>query len=70
MVLKKTVIDELKTSIEIFKEQIEGSKVVLQNKNIPATSENVLKAAQIIATNRLAETNSTEPKETSNKITK
>ncbi len=57
MVLKKTVIDELKTSMEILQEQIEGSKVVLQRKNIPVTGENVLKAAQIIATNRLAATN-------------
>ena len=57
MVLKKTVIDELKTSMEVLQEQIEGSKVVLQRKNIPVTGENVLKAAQIIATNRLATTN-------------
>ncbi len=57
MVLKKTVIDELKTSMEVLQEQIEGSKVVLQRKNIPVTGENVLKAAQIIATNRLAATN-------------
>ena len=62
MVLKKTVIDELKTSIEVLKEQIEGSKVVLQNKNLPVTSENVLKAAQIIATNRLAESNESSKK--------
>ena len=62
MVLKKTVIDELKTSIEVLKEQIEGSKVVLQNKNIPVTSDNVLKAAQIIATNRLAESNDSSKK--------
>ena len=57
MVLKKTVIDELKTSMEVLQEQIEGSKVVLQRKNIPVTGDNVLKAAQIIATNRLAATN-------------
>lgn len=57
MVLKKTVIEELKTSMEVLLEQIEGSKVVLQSKNIPVTGENVLKAAQIIATNRLAATN-------------
>ena len=57
MVLKKKVIDELKTSMEVLQEQIEGSKVVLQRKNIPVTGENVLKAAQIIATNRLATTN-------------
>lgn len=62
MVLKKAVIDELKTSIEVLKEQIEGSKVVLQNKNIPVTGENVLKAAQIIATNRLAESNDSSKK--------
>ncbi len=62
MALKKKVIDELKTSIEVLKEQIEGSKVVLQNKNIPVTGENVLKAAQIIATNRLAETNESSKK--------
>ena len=57
MALKKKVIDELKTSIEVLEEQIEVSKVVLQKKNIPVTGENVLKASQIIATNRLAETN-------------
>lgn len=55
--LKKKVIDELITSIEILKEQIEGSTIVLQNKNIVMTGENILKAAQIIATNQLAETN-------------
>ena len=57
MALNKKVIDELKTSMEVLQEQIEGSKVVLQRKNIPVTGENVLKAAQIIATNRLATTN-------------
>ena len=57
MALNKKVIDELKTSMEVLQEQIEGSKVVLQRKNIPVTGENVLKAAQIIATNRLAATN-------------
>ncbi len=57
MMLKKKVIDELITSIEILKEQIEGSTIVLQNKNIVMTGENILKAAQIIATNQLAETN-------------
>ena len=57
MALKKKVIDELTTSTEILKEQIEVSKVVLQRKNIAATGENVLKAAQIIATNFLATTN-------------
>lgn len=62
MVMKKTEIDELKTSIEVLKEQIEGSKVVLQKKNIPVTGENVLKAAQIIATNRLATTNKSAKK--------
>ena len=55
--LKKKVIDELITSIEILKEQIEGSTIVLQNKNTAMTGENILKAAQIIATNQLAETN-------------
>ena len=54
MSLPKPIIDELKISLEVFNEQIEGSKVVLQKKNIPTTSENILKAAQIIATNRLA----------------
>ena len=62
MALSKPVIDDLKTSIEILKEQIEGSKVVLQKKNIPVTSENVLKAAQIIATNRLATINESSKK--------
>ena len=57
MALKKKVIDELTTSTEILKEQIEVSKVVLQRKNIVATGENVLKAAQILATNLLATTN-------------
>ena len=54
MALSKKEIDELKTSMEVLKEEIEGSKVILQKKNIPATDENVLKAAQVIATNRLA----------------
>ena len=62
MALSKPVIDDLKTSIEVLKEQIEGSKVVLQKKNIPVTSENVLKAAQIIATNRLATINEASKK--------
>ena len=62
MALSKPVIEDLKTSIEILKEQIEGSKVVLQKKNIPVTSENVLKAAQIIATNRLATINEASKK--------
>ena len=62
MALSKPVIDDLKTSIEILKEQIEGSKVVLQKKNIPVTSENVLKAAQIIATNHLATINEASKK--------
>lgn len=62
MVMKKTEIDELKNSIEVLKEQIEGSKVVLQKKNIPVTGENVLKAAQIIAKNRLATTNKSAKK--------
>ena len=57
MALKKKVVDELKISVEVLQEQIEVSKVVLQKKNIPATAENVLKAAQIIATNLLATTN-------------
>ncbi len=56
MALKKKVVDELKISVEVLQEQIEVSKVVLQKKNIPATAENVLKAAQIIATNLLATT--------------
>ena len=62
MALSKPVIDDLKTSIEVLKEQIEGSKIVLQKKNIPVTSENVLKAAQIIATNRLATINEASKK--------
>ena len=62
MALKKKVIDDLKTSIEVLKEQIEGSKVVLQSKNIPVNSDNVLKAAQIIATNRLAASNDSSKK--------
>ena len=57
MALKKKVVNDLTTSVEVLKEQIEVSKVVLQKKNIPATGENVLKAAQIIATNLLATTN-------------
>ncbi len=57
MTLEKKVIDELKVSMEVLQEQIEGSKVVLQKKNIPVTNENVLKAAEIMATNRLAATN-------------
>ena len=56
MTLKKKIVDELKTSIEVLQEQIEVSKVVLQKKNIPATGENVLKAAQILATNLLVTT--------------
>ena len=57
MALDKKQIDDLKTSMEILKEEIEGSKLVLQKKNIKVTDENLLKAAQIMATNRLAETN-------------
>ena len=56
MALKKKVVDELKNSMEVLQEQIEASKVVLQKKNIAATEENVLKAAQIMATNLLATT--------------
>ena len=56
MTLKKKIVDELKTSIEVLQEQIEVSKVVLQKKNIPATGENVLKAAQILATKLLVTT--------------
>lgn len=63
MALPKDVISELKTSMEVLKEQIEGSKVVLQKKNIAVTGENVLKAAQIMATNRLA-TNDEKSKKT------
>jgi hypothetical protein len=47
-------MEELKDAMELLKEEIEGAKVVLQKKNIPANSENVLQAAQIMATNRLA----------------
>ena len=57
MALDKKQIEDLKTSMEILKEEIEGSKLVLQKKNIKVTDENLLKAAQIMATNRLAETN-------------
>ena len=57
MALKKEVINELKTSVEMLGEQIEVSKIVLQKKNIAATNENVLIAAQILATNLLANTN-------------
>ena len=57
MALDKKQVDDLKTSMEILKEEIEGSKLVLQKKNIKVTDENLLKAAQIMATNRLAETN-------------
>ena len=57
MALKKKVVNDLTTSVEVLKEQIEVSKVVLQKKNIPVSGENVLKAAQIIATNLLAATN-------------
>lgn len=62
MALAKSVIDDLKVSTEVLKEAIEGSRVVLQKKNIPVTGENVLKAAQIIATNRLAMTNEVSKK--------
>gem|GEM_PF-5202607 len=57
MALEKKVIDELKNSIEVLNEEIEASKVVLQRKNIPVTGENILKAAQIIATNRMVTKN-------------
>jgi hypothetical protein len=54
MNLLGAMMEELKNAMELLKEEIEGAQVVLQKKNIPANSENVLQAAQIMATNRLA----------------
>ena len=62
MTMKKKLVGDLTVSMEMLKEQIEASKILLQQKNIPASGENVLKAAEIIATNLLAITEDTSKK--------
>ena len=64
MTLKKKVVDDLTISIKILEKEIEASKIVLQQKNIEASGENVLNAGEIIATNLLAITDddSNKPK--------
>ena len=57
MTLKKKVVDDLTISVKILEKEIEASKIVLEQKNIEASFGNVLKAAEIIATNLLAITN-------------
>lgn len=57
MTLKKKVVDDLTISVKILEKEIEASKILLKQENIEASCGNVLKAAEIIATNLLAITN-------------
>lgn len=62
-------MEDLKIAMELLKEEIEGAKVVLQKKNIPANSENVLKAAQVMATNLASVTKKAGQKSSPKKVT-